>query len=360
MWWTSKEKKAQQALAAANCRTVQLAYECWKLCVTPVAVVDGSEGSYIILKVSEDQYQSAIRGEEQHIALIEHMGFGLHKHVASKAVELTHETLVRLEIARAGQGFDVTKWEEAAELLSEADVSPAFLTLRKLGKYPAGSIVTDVEFYTDTLPHKVSAFLFGGLDSSLSGYAYHGIDYEIVDVDVAAAIARIAANKAQTQHRRLYDFEEGFAPLDTLGKLPSFKVNDFVVEREGNSENHSDFAKVMDVFPTRAEVGFGLVNMVIYKWDGEVTYANALDYHKYNRFVLKPGEVVSQTDGQTHPVTARQLAELYRAPLGECRVYGEGYGSKTNFVGDVLLEPRFDGRYDLEYAILEQQGLAIE
>lgn len=359
MWWTSKENKAKRALIAANCRTVQLAYECWKLCVTPVAVVDGSEGSYVILMVSEDQYQSAIRGAEQHITMAE-LDTGLHKHVAQRAVELTHETLVRLEIARAGQGFDVAKWEEAAALLSEADVSPAFLTLRKLGKYPAGSIVTDVEFYADSLPHKTSKFLFDGLDLSLSGFAYHGIDYEIVDVDAAAAIDRIAANKAQTQHRRLYDFEEGFAPLDTLGKLPSFKVNDFVVEREGNPENHNDFAKVMDVFPTRAEVGFGLVNMVIYKLDGEVTYANALDYHKYNRFVLKPGEVVSQTDGQTHHVTARQLAELYRAPLGECRVYGEGYGSKADFVGDVLLEPRFDGRYDLEYAILEQQGLAIE
>lgn len=359
MWWTSKENKAKQALIAANCRTVQLAYECWKHCVTPVVTVDGVESTFVILKVSEEQYQSAIRGEVQHVAMVE-LDTGLHKHVAGRAVDLTHETLVRLEIARAGQGFDVAKWEAAASVLSEADVSPAFLTLRKLGKYPAGSVVTDVEFYTDTLPHKVSKFLFGDSDLSCTGYAYHGVDYEIVDVDIVAAKARVAAYTKQLHHKLLSDFEEGFAPLETIGKLPSFKENDFVVERDCNPERHECFAKVMEVFPTRAEVGYGLVNMVIYKWDGEVTYANAQDYHKYNRFVLKPGNVESNTDGQIHHITARRLAELYKAPLGECRMIGEGYGGNINFAGDVLLDPRFDGRYDLEYAILEQQGLAVE
>ena len=46
MWWTSKENKAKRALIAANCRTVQLAYECWRLCVAAFAAINYSNGRY--------------------------------------------------------------------------------------------------------------------------------------------------------------------------------------------------------------------------------------------------------------------------------------------------------------------------
>ena len=74
------------------------------------------------------------------------------------------------------------------------------------------------------------------------------------------------------------------------------------------------------------------------------------------KYVLAPGPVVSQHDGQEHYISAMQLLDLYGLRLSECRVYDPKpdwtpsmyrYEEQQNR-GLIWLRPRPDGDYSLE------------
>lgn len=67
------------------------------------------------------------------------------------------------------------------------------------------------------------------------------------------------------------------------------------------------------------------------------------------KYLLCPGPVVSQNDGQTHHVSASQLAALYGVHMEECRVLpytAQQRGWKPT-PGLIQLHPRYDGDYRL-------------
>lgn len=71
------------------------------------------------------------------------------------------------------------------------------------------------------------------------------------------------------------------------------------------------------------------------------------------KYILRPGYVRSQTDGQKHFITAHQLAFLYKVSMRECLIVNEDRDLKTYFFNDkerdaMLLYPRYDGNYALD------------
>ena len=67
------------------------------------------------------------------------------------------------------------------------------------------------------------------------------------------------------------------------------------------------------------------------------------------KYILFPGYVVSEYDGQRHYITAGQLARLYGVPLSKCLIHqysplNQGYRKQT---ADIHLYPRSDGKYVL-------------
>jgi len=65
--------------------------------------------------------------------------------------------------------------------------------------------------------------------------------------------------------------------------------------------------------------------------------------HKTPRFVLKPGYVISKSDGDRHFISVHQLRWLYSIPRGSSVVtFQEGMTIRD---GDVICEPRYDGNY---------------
>lgn len=60
------------------------------------------------------------------------------------------------------------------------------------------------------------------------------------------------------------------------------------------------------------------------------------------RYVLHPGWVTSQNDGQRHYITAPMLWNLYGVPPAQCRVYNP---QQRHQEGEVHLYPRYDGKY---------------
>lgn len=66
------------------------------------------------------------------------------------------------------------------------------------------------------------------------------------------------------------------------------------------------------------------------------------------RYVLRPGRVVSRTDGQVHFVGHHQLAMLYGVRLSECLVVNPGEAETPgvhDLPGLIHLWPRYDGQY---------------
>lgn len=72
------------------------------------------------------------------------------------------------------------------------------------------------------------------------------------------------------------------------------------------------------------------------------------------RYVLHPGPVISKSDGQTHVITAEQLARLYQIPLHECIVVRSDDGFEdqrkvaarmTSHKNLIHLHPRGAGDY---------------
>lgn len=62
------------------------------------------------------------------------------------------------------------------------------------------------------------------------------------------------------------------------------------------------------------------------------------------RYVLWPGEVISQNDGDRHYIGVGQLRNLYRIPPDAHVVNGDESGFRP-LPGDVDCWPRYDGDY---------------
>lgn len=63
------------------------------------------------------------------------------------------------------------------------------------------------------------------------------------------------------------------------------------------------------------------------------------------RIVLWPGNIISESDGQTHYVSGVRLAQLYGVEYRKCAVVIKGDRSFRSLPGDVNLYPRTDGQY---------------
>lgn len=73
------------------------------------------------------------------------------------------------------------------------------------------------------------------------------------------------------------------------------------------------------------------------------------------RYVVCPGEVTSQTDGQRHYIGAMQLMRLYGVRPEECEIYEPApWWTQSYYLevekrqqGMIRLYPRYDGDYSL-------------
>jgi len=67
------------------------------------------------------------------------------------------------------------------------------------------------------------------------------------------------------------------------------------------------------------------------------------------KYLVKPGYVTSQYDGDTHFVTFSQLIRLYGVKSNECINADtmQMTGNKDGWEDDlIVLEPRYDGEYE--------------
>lgn len=60
------------------------------------------------------------------------------------------------------------------------------------------------------------------------------------------------------------------------------------------------------------------------------------------KYILVPGWITSQTDGDRHFIGASRLAELYGVPMGECVIAGDVSRKVTALE---ILRPLNSGRY---------------
>lgn len=73
------------------------------------------------------------------------------------------------------------------------------------------------------------------------------------------------------------------------------------------------------------------------------------------KYVLFPGYVISQTDGDRHYIGPMQLAKLYHVDIQECTIYEpapwwtESYyrSMSIKILGLIKLYPRNDGNYQV-------------
>ena len=81
------------------------------------------------------------------------------------------------------------------------------------------------------------------------------------------------------------------------------------------------------------------------------------------RYVVYPGVVISQTDGQEHYIGASQLMRLYGVDPAECFIFepapywtaGMYSYNHTLTLGLIELRPRYDGDYDIAKRSLRAQ-----
>lgn len=71
-------------------------------------------------------------------------------------------------------------------------------------------------------------------------------------------------------------------------------------------------------------------------------------------YILCPGIVVSETDGDAHFISASTLARLYGVDICTCKVIG--FSQRDRGDGDIFLGPKSDGNYSLEREIECQQN----
>lgn len=82
------------------------------------------------------------------------------------------------------------------------------------------------------------------------------------------------------------------------------------------------------------------------------------------KYVLCPGMVTSQTDGQEHYIGPMKLAHLYGVDLRECEIFEPSpnwttimrWMAEERFRGLVTLRPRHDGNYALPACSQEIQS----
>ena len=76
---------------------------------------------------------------------------------------------------------------------------------------------------------------------------------------------------------------------------------------------------------------------------------------KRTKYVICPGHVISQHDGQIHYIGARRLIQLYRVDPAECEIYEPAPWWPQSYYrmaeerhdGMVCLRPRADGDYSI-------------
>lgn len=70
-----------------------------------------------------------------------------------------------------------------------------------------------------------------------------------------------------------------------------------------------------------------------------------LMYMPNHRYVLCPGYIRSQFDGDEHYIGVTQLAHLYGVDYRKCTIVDDRFIPKE---GDIYLRPRYRGDYNLE------------
>lgn len=65
------------------------------------------------------------------------------------------------------------------------------------------------------------------------------------------------------------------------------------------------------------------------------------------KYLIKPGFVISENDGDKHFINSSQLMSLYRVKQSECLFYSKDM-PKDMYEGLVVLEPQFDGNYSID------------
>lgn len=63
------------------------------------------------------------------------------------------------------------------------------------------------------------------------------------------------------------------------------------------------------------------------------------------KYLLCPGYVISQNDGDRHFIGADELARLYGVPMSECSIFDERIQMIRNTDGLIQLHPRSNGDY---------------
>lgn len=77
-------------------------------------------------------------------------------------------------------------------------------------------------------------------------------------------------------------------------------------------------------------------------------------------YICYGGYVRSQSDGQTHYVTAKRVAQLYKLPYQKCLMIDERttvrFARRGGLSAALKLYPRNDGDYDIKKRIKEAQA----
>ncbi len=66
---------------------------------------------------------------------------------------------------------------------------------------------------------------------------------------------------------------------------------------------------------------------------------------KGKKYLLKPGYIPSENDGDLHYVSPVQLKNLYQVPMNECLIFsGRTYRLNPQLI---ILQPQYDGNYTI-------------
>ena len=63
------------------------------------------------------------------------------------------------------------------------------------------------------------------------------------------------------------------------------------------------------------------------------------------RYIIRPGWMVSQHDGQSHYITPQELVRLYEVDPRECVIVRPDHKIPREYMSLHILAPRYDGKY---------------